>query len=119
MHNSQMDESRRKFIIGMSSACAALSVSAVTGTSMMLKSTNNPLEKKNINVSDWKFSSYEGFNAFSPAIIGSALSSFMLNNIEYLYSIIIVLTALFLLFAVGIPGYEYLLPYTEQYFIYN
>lgn len=114
-----MDESRRNFILGVSSAYAALSVSAATGTSMMLKSTNNVLEKKNINISDWKFSSYDGFDALSPAMIGSALSSFMLNNIEYLYSIIIVLTTLFLLFAVGIPGYEYLLPYTEQYFIYN
>ena len=114
-----MDESRRKFIIGMSSACAVLSVSAVTGTSMMLKSTNNILEKKNINISDWKSSSYDAFDAFSPAMIGSALSYFMLNNIEYLYSIMIVLMTLFLLFAVGIPGYEYLLPYTEQYFIYS
>ena len=114
-----MDESRRKFILGMSSAYAALSVSASTGTSLMLKSTNNALEKKNINISDWKFSSYEGFDAFSPAIIGSALSSFMLNNIEYFYSIIIVLITLFLLFAVGIPGYEYLLPYSDQYFITN
>ena len=106
-----MDESRRNFILGMSSAYAALSVSAATGTSMMLKSTNNALEKK--------FSSYDGFDAFSPALIGSALSSFMLNNIDYLYSIIIVLITFFFLFAVGIPGYEYLLPYTEQYFIYN
>ena len=114
-----MDESRRNFILGMSSAYAALSVSAATGTSMILKGTNNTLEKKNINVSDWKFSTYERFDAFSPALIGSAMSSFMLNNIDYLYSIIIVLITLFLLFAVGIPGYEYLLPYTEQYFIYN
>jgi len=114
-----MDKSRRNFILGMSSACAALSVSASTGTSLMLKNTNNDLEKKNINISDWKFSSYEGFDALSPAMIGSALSSFMLNNIEYLYSIIIVLITLFLLFTLGIPGYEYLLPYTEQYFIYN
>jgi hypothetical protein len=114
-----MDESRRNFILGMSSAYAALSVSAATGTSIMLKSTNNTLEKKNINVSDWKFSSYDEFNAFSPALIGSFISSFMLNNIDYLYSIIIVLITLFLLFAVGIPGYEYLLPFTEQYFIYN
>ena len=114
-----MNESRRNFILGMSSAYAVLSVSAATGTSMILKGTNDTLEKKNINVSDWKFSSYDGFNAFSPALIGSAMSSFMLNNIDYLYSIIIVLITLFLLFAVGIPGYEYLLPYTEQYFIYN
>ena len=114
-----MDESRRNFILGMSSAYAALSVSAVTGTSVILKGTNNTLEKKNINVSDWKFSSYDGFDAFSPALIGSAISSFMLNNIDYLYSIIIVLITFFLLFAVGIPGYDYLLPYTEQYFIYN
>ena len=114
-----MDESRRNFILGISSAYAALSVSAATGTSIILKSTNNTLEKKNINVSDWKFSSYDGFDAFSPALIGSAISSFMLNNIDYLYSIIIVLITFFLHFAVGIPGYEYLLPYTEQYFIYN
>ena len=114
-----MDESRRNFILGMSSAYAALSVSTVTGTSMILKGANNTLKKKSINVSDWKFSTYEGFDAFSPALIGSAMSSFMLNNIDYLYSIIIVLITLFLLFAVGIPGYEYLLPYTEQYFIYN
>ena len=114
-----MDESRRNFILGMSSAYAALSVSAATGASLMLKNTNNVLEKKNIDVSDWKFSSYDVFDALSPAMIGSALSSFMLNNIEYLYSIIIVLITLFLLFAVGIPGYEYLLPYTEQYFIYS
>ena len=114
-----MDESRRNFILGMSSAYAALSVSAVTGTSMILKGTNNTLEKKSIDVSDWKFSSYEGLDAFSPAIIGSALSSLVLNNIEYLYSVIIVLITLFLLFAIGIPGYEYLLPYTEQYFIYS
>lgn len=112
-----MDESRRNFILGISSAYAALSVSAATGASLMLKNTNNVLEKKNIDVSDWKFSSYDGFDALSPAIIGYALSSFMLNNIEYIYSIVVVLITLFLLFAVGIPGYEYLLPYTEQYFI--
>ena len=52
---------------------------------MILKGTNNTLEKKSIDVSDWKFSSYDGFDALSPAMIGSALSSFMLNNIEYLY----------------------------------
>ena len=114
-----MDESRRNFILGISSAYAALSVSAATGTSMMLKSKNNAIERKSFDISDWKFSSYEGFDVFSPALIGSAMSSFILNNIEYLYSLIIVLVTLFLLFAVGIPGYEYLLPYTEQYFIYN
>ena len=114
-----MDESRRNFILGISSAYAALSVSAVTGTSMILKSKNNAIERKSIDISDWKFSSYEGFDVFSPALIGSAMSSFILNNIEHLYSLIIVLVTLFLLFAVGIPGYEYLLPYTEQYFIYN
>lgn len=114
-----MDESRRNFILGISSAYAALSVSAATGTSMMLKSTNNTLEKKNINISDWKFSSYEGFDAFSPALIGSAISSFMLNNIEYLYPLIISLITLFLLFTIGIPGYEYLLSYSEHYFVTN
>lgn len=119
MHNSQMDESRRNFILGMSSAYAALSVSAVTGTSMILKSTNNAIEKKHFSVSDWKFSSYEGFDVLSPALIGSVISSFMLNNIEYLYSLIITLLALFLLFTVGIPGYEYLLSYSELYFITN
>ena len=113
-----MDNSRRKFILGMSSAYAALSVSAATGTSMILKSTNNVIEKKNINISDWKFSSYEGFDAFSPALIGSAMSSFMLNNIDYLYSIIIVLITLFLLSTLGIPSYEHLITYSEQYFLY-
>lgn len=114
-----MDESRRNFMLGMSSAYTVLSVSAVTGTSMILKGTNNTLEKKNINIPDWKFSSYDGYDAFSPALIGSAVSYFILNNIEYLYSLIIILITLFLLLAIGIPGYEYLLPYTEQYLIYN
>jgi hypothetical protein len=44
-----MNQSRRNFILGVSSAYAALSVSASTGTSLMLKSTNNALEKKSIN----------------------------------------------------------------------
>ena len=114
-----MDESRRNFILGVSSAYAALSVSAVTGTSMILKTTNNVIEKKNANITDWKFSSYEGFDAFSPALIGSAISSFMLNNIEYLYSLIITLLTLLLLFTIGIPGYEYLLSYSELYSITN
>ena len=59
-----MDESRRNFILGISSAYAALSVSAATGTSMMLKSKNNAIERKSIDISDWKFSSYEGFDVF-------------------------------------------------------
>jgi hypothetical protein len=114
-----VDESRRNFILGVSSAYAALSVSAVTGASMILKTTNNVIEKKNANITDWKFSSYEGFDAFSPALIGSAISSFMLNNIEYLYSLIITLLTLLLLFTIGIPGYEYLLSYSELYSITN
>ena len=109
-----MDESRRNFILGMSSAYAALSISAATGSSIILKGTNNILEKKNINVSDWKFSSYD---TFSPALIASVMSSIMLNNIDYLYSLIIVFITLFLLFTIGVPGYEYLMTYSELYFI--
>ena len=114
-----MDESRRNFILGVSSAYAALSVSAVTGTSMILKTTNNVIEKKNTNISDWKFSSYGGFDPFSPAFIGSAISSLMLNNVEYLYSLVITLLTLLLLFTIGIPGYEYVLSYSELYSITN
>jgi hypothetical protein len=109
-----MDESRRNFILGMSSAYAVLSISAATGSSMILKGTNNILEKKNINASDWKFSSYD---TFSPALIASVMSSIMLNNIDYLYSLIIVFITLFLLFTIGVPGYEYLMTYSELYFI--
>jgi len=119
MSQKDMDESRRNFILGMSSAYAALSVSAVTGTSMMLKSTNNVLEKKNINISDWKFSSYDGFDALSPAIIGSAISAFALNNIEYIYSIMLILITIFLLLTAGIPGYEYLLDYSALFHMSN
>jgi hypothetical protein len=110
-----MNPSRRNFILGMSSAYTVLSVSVFTGTSMVLKSSQNSIIKEtSIDVSDWNFSSYD---AFSPALMGTAISSFMLSNVEYLYSLIIILITLFLLFAVGIPGYEYLLPYSELYFI--
>jgi len=116
-----MDESRRSFILSMTSAYAAISVSAITGTSMVLKSSMTQsskasIEKPNINSSDWKFSSYD---TFSPALIGSAISAFMLDNVEYIYSIIIILLTLFLLLVVGIPGYEYLLPYSELYFVHG
>ena len=116
-----MDKSRRSFILSMTSTYAAISVSAITGTSMVLKSpmTQNSIasiEKPDINVSDWKFSSYD---TFSPALIGSAMSAFMLDNIEYIHSIIIILLTLFLLFALGIPGYEYILSYSELYFVHG
>ena len=114
MHNGLMNPSRRNFILGMTSAYTVLSVSVFTGTSMALKSSQNAIKETSIDVSDWNFSSYD---AFSPALIGTAISSFMLSNVEYLYSLIIILITLFLLFAVGIPGYEYLLPYSELYFI--
>ncbi len=109
-----MDESRRNFILGMTSAYTALSVSAIAGTGMIVKNLDKAPKIKSINSSDGKFSSYD---AFSPALIGSAVSALALNNIEYLYSLIIILMTLFLLFTIGIPGYEYLLPYSEQYFL--
>jgi hypothetical protein len=109
-----MDESKRKFIIGMSATCAALSVSAVAGTRLMLKNTHQKISSPGVSLSDGKFSSYD---AFSPALIGSALSSLFLNNVEYLYTVLIVFISLFLLFTVGIPGYEYLMPYSQQYFL--
>lgn len=116
MHNNQMEKSRRNFMLGVTSTYAALSVSAMTGTSMILNKSHQTYKKIDFDLSDGKFSSYD---ALSPALIGSAISSFMLNNIEYLYSLIIILSTLFLLFTIGIPGYEYLLPYSEQYFITN
>ena len=116
MHNVLMNPSRRNFILGMTSAYTVFSVSAFTGTSMVLKSPQNTIKETSIDVSDWKFSSYD---TFSPAIIASAISAFMLDNVEYIYSIIIILLTLFLLLAVGIPGYEYLLPYSELYFVHG
>ena len=109
-----MDESRRNFILGMTTTYAALSVSVIAGTGMIVKNLDKVPKLKSINTSEWEFSSYD---VFSPALIGSAMSAIILNNIEYLYSLIIILMTLFLLFTIGIPGYEYLLPYSEQYFI--
>lgn len=68
----------------------------------------------NIDSLDWKFSSYD---TFSPILVGSALFSFLFNNIEHIYSIMIVLITLFLIFTIGIFGYEYLSSYSEIYFI--
>lgn len=109
MHNNFMDKSRRNFILGMTSAYTALSISAATGTSMAFSHSHNAVKKVNADQLDWKFSSYD---AFSSALIGASISSLMLNNIEYFYSLIIVFVTLFLLFTIGIPGYEYLITYS-------
>ena len=101
-----MDKTRRNFILGISSACAAITISSVTGTPLALNKSNTTDIQNKTYIPKWEFSSYD---IFSPAIIGSAVSAFALNNIDCIYSIIIILITIFLLVAIGIPGYAYLL----------
>ena len=111
-----MDESRRKFILGMSSSYLALNVALTTGTGLNVKPTKGNIITKD-NYSNLALLDNSSYDIFSSASVAAMLSSMMLNNLEYLYAMLIVFVTVFLLLTIGIPGYEMLLPYSEQYFI--
>ena len=112
-----MDESRRKFILGMSASYVALNASLV----LIFRSGFNEEDEQKID-NDLDIDNYGGTNYFandflSSAVIGTAITGIVLNNLDFLYSVMIVLITLFLLFTLGIPGYEILLSYSQQYFL--
>ncbi|MDG2093043.1 MAG: hypothetical protein P8J72_01095 [SAR86 cluster bacterium] len=113
-----MDKSRRNFILGMSSSYVAINVALTTGTDLNLISTNNKIIDKNnhsdVNPELWNNLSTD---LLSTATAGAILSDLILSNLDHLYALVIVLVTIFLLLTIGIPGYEMLLPYSEQYFI--
>ena len=113
-----MDESRRKFILGMSSGYLALNIALTTGTGLNVKPTKgNIITKDNYSNGNLALLDNSSYDIFSSASVAAMLSSMMLNNLEYLYAMLIVFVTVFLLLTIGIPGYEMLLPYSEQYFI--
>ena len=113
-----MDESRRKFILGMSSGYLALNVALTTGTGLNVRPTKGKIiTKDNYSNGNPALLHNSPYDIFSSASVAAMLSSMMLNNLEYLYAMLIVFVTVFLLLTIGIPGYEMLLPYSEQYFI--
>lgn len=111
-----MDQSRRKFIIGMSAGYVALNTSMVQIFKSDSKSKIDKALHNNSVIDYTEGVNYFANDALSSAAIGSMITGLVFNNIEYLYSILIILVTLFLLFAIGIPGYEFLMPYSEYYF---
>ena len=113
-----MDESRRKFILGMSSGYLALNVVITTGIGLNAKSTEgNMITKDDYSNGNPALLRNSSYDIFSSASVVPMLSSIMLNNLEHLYAMLIVFVTAFLLLTIGIPGYEMLLPYSERNFI--
>lgn len=112
-----MDKSRRNFILGISSTYVALNVSLATGRGLNIINA-----EKNITIKDSHKNFYPdslnnlSYDMFSVASVGAIFSSMILSNLDLLYSLVIIFVTVFLLLTIGIPGYEMLLPYSEQYF---
>lgn len=111
-----MDKSRRKFIIGMSASYIAWNTSVVQIINSGSKTKSNQALNSTSGIAYTDGVNYFANDALSSAAIGSMVTGIVLNNIEYLYSVLIILVTLFLLYAIGIPGYEFLLPYSQYYF---
>ena len=111
-----MDKSRRKFIIGMSAGYIALNTSVVQIINSGSKTKSNQTLNNTSAIDYTDGVNYFANDILSSAAIGSMLTGIVLNNIEYLYSVLIILVTLFLVYTIGIPGYEFLLPYSQYYF---
>jgi hypothetical protein len=108
MSTKKVDLSKREFIKGITSIYAA-------GNLMLLPGGHNLLTKKQTEVhavSTLDPNSYTKNHYRLPSYaFGVAATGFLLNNVDYVYSIMIILiaTAIFLFF--GLPGIDYL-PYS-------
>ena len=108
MSTKKVDLSKREFIKGITSIYAA-------GNLMLLPGGHNLLTKKQTEVqavSTFDSNLYTKNHYRLPSYaFGVMATGFLLNNVDYVYSIMIILiaTAIFLFF--GVPGIEYL-PYS-------
>ena len=112
-----MDESRRKFILGMSATYVALNASLVPIFSSDFKEGDEQKTGNDLDINYDGGTNYFANDLLSSGVIGTAMTGIILNNLDFLYSVVIVLITLFLLFTLGIPSYEILLPYAHQYFL--
>tara|TARA_B110000879_G_C10885284_1_gene398414 strand:- start:90 stop:428 length:339 start_codon:yes stop_codon:yes gene_type:complete len=112
-----MDESRRKFILGMSASYVAFNASLIPIFSSSSKERGEQIIDNDSGINYYDETNYFSNDSLSSAMIGTAMTGIILNNLDYLYAIVIVLITLFLLFTLGIPGYEILLPYSQHYFL--
>tara|TARA_Y100000768_G_C23973419_1_gene681753 strand:+ start:2123 stop:2479 length:357 start_codon:yes stop_codon:yes gene_type:complete len=112
MDNIGVDYSRRNFMKGMAKVSVVGGVLATVPFSyQILSSDNNQAEE------------YAGFDAnsflhtyenFSYAALGTAVSGFVLNNMEMMYSMMLIIVAFTIFITFGVPAFESLFyPNTE------
>ena len=104
-----MDDSRRKFIIGMATSCVALSIPLVPVLNSGLKKENTQNVVDGFDNNSYYGSNFFSSDFFSSAVVGTAMTGAILYNLDLIYSIMIVLISLFIFFMLGVPGYEVLI----------
>lgn len=105
MNNKKIDLSKRQFIKGVTSVYAA-------GNIMLLPGGHNILSQKQNEIYSVSTSDCSGYKKNYYHVpnyaLGAAATGFLLSNLDYIYSVMIILIATTVFLFFGIPGIEYL-----------
>tara|TARA_Y100000816_G_scaffold276209_1_gene245166 strand:- start:63 stop:419 length:357 start_codon:yes stop_codon:yes gene_type:complete len=112
MDNIAVDYSRRNFMKGMAKVSVVGGVLATVPLSyQMLSSRSHQTEQ----YASFDVNSFAGtYENFSYAALGTAVSGLVLNNVEMMYSMMLVIVAITIFMTFGVPIFETLFyPNTE------
>lgn len=112
MDNIGVDYSRRNFMKGMAKVSVVGGVLATVPFSYQMLSSSSHQTDQYASFDVNSFArTYENF---SYAAIGTAVSGFVLNNVEMMYSMMLVVVAFTIFITFGVPAFESLFyPNTE------
>ena len=112
MDNIGVDYSRRNFMKGMAKVTAVGGILATVPLSYQMLSSESHQTEQYASFDVNSFTrTYENF---SYAALGTAVSGLVLNNIEMIYSVMLVIVAFTIFITFGVPAFEALFyPSTE------
>ena len=107
-----MDYSRRNFMKGMAKVSVVGGVLATVPFSYQTLSSNNRQTEQYASFDANSF--FNTYENFSYAALGAAVSGFVLNNMEMMYSMMLIVVSFTIFITFGVPAFESLFyPNTE------
>tara|TARA_B100000609_G_scaffold160330_1_gene131947 strand:+ start:226 stop:582 length:357 start_codon:yes stop_codon:yes gene_type:complete len=112
MDNIGVDYSRRNFMKGMAKVAVVGGVLATVPFSYQILSSDNNQPEQHANFDANSF--FRTYDNLSYAALGTAVSGFVLNNMEMMYSMMLIIVAFTIFITFGVPAFESLFyPNTE------
>ena len=112
MDNNAVDYSRRNFMKGMAKVSVVGGVLATVPFSYQILSSDNNQPEQHANFDANSF--FRTYDNLSYAALGTVVSGFVLNNMEMMYSMMLIIVAFTIFITFGVPAFESLFyPNTE------